>query len=167
MADIVTLVLEDHARIRRMFAELDEARGDTVRLRRLWPELAWLLTAHVDAAEEIVCLPVLADGPGNPAALRDVIGIHDDLRETVAEARLQPAGSPGWWLAVRAARAAADQHIEVIESGPLPRFRRQAPERVRAILGSHWTAFMTALRCDSSDSEAIRLPRQTGARDGG
>jgi hypothetical protein len=167
MADIVTLVLRDHARIRRMFAELDEVRDDTIRLGRLWPELAWLLTAHVDAAEEIVRLPVLGGGAGGPAALREVTDIDDDIREAVAEARLQPAGSLRWRLAVRAARAAADQHIEVIESGPLPRFRRRAPGRVRVILGRHWTAFMAARRRDGRDSEAIRLPRQTGTRGGG
>lgn len=164
MADIVTLVLEDHARMRRMFAELDDVCGGTVRLRRLWHELAWLLTAHVGAAEEICCLPFLADEPGGAAAIREIAASHDDIREAVAEARLRPAGSHGWWMAVRAARAAADQHIDVIESGPLPRFRRRTPEQVRALLGRQWLAFTTALQ---RDSEAIRLPRQAGTRSDG
>jgi hypothetical protein len=161
MTDIVTLIQADHTRIRRLFTELDAARDSPSRLARLWPELAWLLRSHTDAAEEIFCLPLLAHQPDGLAALPEMIAGHTDIRITVSEADLHPAGSRLWWLAVRAARVAADKHIEAIESGPLPRFRRHVPEQDREALGRQWTAFMTA-RGDDDGGAAPTAERDRG-----
>jgi len=58
---------------------------------------------------------------------------------------------PRWWLAVRAAQAAAERHIGSVEAGPLPSFARQAPESVRRELGRHWKRYMAALSDDRRD----------------
>jgi hypothetical protein len=142
MPDIVDLILAEHARIGRLFAELDTAgkeEGAVARLGAVWAELAGLLETHAAATNEICYLTLLG------CAVKDKFRADlDDIADTVAEARLQPTGSRLWWLAVRAARVAATGHIDGIESGPLPALRRRVPEERREALGRQWQAFVAA-----------------------
>jgi hypothetical protein len=105
-----------------------------------WEMLAALLEMHADAAEEIG-FPALF-GRAATAARDNARATHDDLREAVREARLHPAGSRAWRLAVLAARAAAIEHIDDLESGALARFRRDASIPVREGLARQWLAFV-------------------------
>ncbi len=148
MADIVTLILADHARIRRLFTELEIVRDSPSLLQMVWTELAGCLQAHLDAAEEITYLPLFSDATRGPEDRRELADQDADIREAMAEACLQPTGSRLWWVAVRAAQMTVDRHIDAIESGPLPRFRQQAPDHVQEALGHQWTHFMAALEGD-------------------
>ena len=71
-----------------------------------------------------------------------------DILDAVAEAHLQPTGSPLWWLAVRTARAAASHHISSVETDGVPRFGQQAPEWIGQELGYRWNRFMADLSSD-------------------
>lgn len=148
MVDIVTLILADHARIRRLFTELEIVADSPSLLQMVWTELAGCLQAHLDAAEEITYLPLFGDATSGPEDRRELADQDDDIREAMAEAHLQPTGSRLWWVAVRAARIAAEQRIDAMESGPLQRFRQQAPEHVQEALGHQWTRFMAAVGGD-------------------
>lgn len=152
MDDIVALVLEDHRRIRRLFAELEEAGDCPARVPALWMELAGALLAHLEAAEEIYCLPLLHDALESSLTVGDFEAHKADVRDAVAEARLHETGSRLWWLAVRAAQDAARRHFHSVESGPLPRFRRQVLERTRQTLASEWKRFMSDLSRDSREN---------------
>ncbi|MBV9450513.1 MAG: hemerythrin domain-containing protein [Streptosporangiaceae bacterium] len=160
MADIVTLVMADHARIRRLFAELETARDSPSRLPIVWTELAGCLEAHLDASEEITYLPLFADSTTGDEDRRQLADQDADIREAVAEARLQPAGSRLWWLVVSAAQTAVDRRIDAIESVPLRRFRQQAPEHAREALGRQWIRFMAAL-----DGDHRTRPDPNGSRE--
>jgi|GraSoiStandDraft_48_1057284.scaffolds.fasta_scaffold136914_2 hypothetical protein len=152
MPDIVELILADHMRIRELLGGLGDMAGDGEpgddRLAKEWEVLAGLLEVHLDAAEEIA-YPALFSGPAHGARpMAQVVADHADVREAMDEARLHPAGSPLWWLAIRAARAAAISHIDAVESGPLARFRWETSPREREILGRQWVGFVTARASD-------------------
>jgi hypothetical protein len=150
--DVVELVRGDHTRIGRLFEELEGAAENPARLAALWRELAEVLLAHVGAFEEICQLPLRRAVPGSVPSTQDIDVQNLDICEAVAEARLQPGGSAQWWLAVRAAQAAADRHIGSVEAGPLPRFARLAPESTRRELGRHWNRYMADLSDDRRDA---------------
>jgi hypothetical protein len=148
MDDLVELVRDDHARIDRLFGELEQAAGDPVRLTRQWAELADALLAHMGAFEEVCKLPFFRAVPDSSPGLQDVSGQKLDVCDAVAEARLQPAGSPRWWLAVRAARTAAARHASSAEAGLLPRFAQRAPESARQELGRQWRRYLADFSSD-------------------
>lgn len=167
--DIVDLVRADHGRISGLFAELEDARGENApaRLGAVWAELAGLLDMHVAATREICYLTLLG------SATKDEITTDlDDIAETVAEARLQPPGSPLWWLAVRGARAAVTGHIDVIESGVLETLRCQVPQEEREDLARRWQAFVaaraqdTAAAHDPADTADQLVPRHNSVPPG-
>jgi hypothetical protein len=160
MPDIVDLVAVDHARIRGLFAELEDARqAAAARLGAVWAELAGLLEAHVAAAREICFLTLLGD-----AVPDEIAPDLDDIAETVAEARLQQVGSTAWWRAVDAARAAATAHIDAMTSGPLPEIRHRVPPGRREVLGGQWQEFLTARALDEAEARDTDLLRR-GKRD--
>ena len=146
--DLVELVLADHTRIDRLFEELEGSGDDMARLAALWAELSGVLLAHIAAFEEICQLPLLHTVPDSSLSRQDLSAQKLDVSDAVAGARLQRVGSPQWWLAVRAAHAAADQHISSTEGGPLRRFAQQAPESARQELGRQWNRFMADLSGD-------------------
>lgn len=144
MPDIVDLILADHARIRRLFAELDRAGREEEALPGLgavWADLAGLLEAHAAATREI-CFLTLASDAVDDSGSADL----DDVIEAVAEARLQPAGSRLWWRAVRAARAAETAHDDT--EPVLDALRRQLTREQREVLGRQWEAFVAARASD-------------------
>jgi hypothetical protein len=158
VADIVELLLADHALIRTLLAEVETALGqpdDTdspAELLWQWETLAALLEMHADAVEEIG-FPALF-GRAASVARGNARATHGHLREAVREARLYPAGSRAWRLAVLAARAAAIEHIDDLESGALARFPRDASMPVREALGRQWLAVVAA----SIDGDARHDP---------
>jgi hypothetical protein len=121
MADIVEVILADHARIQRLLADIEITSGRTddtdssAELTGRWETLAALLEVHADAAEEIGFAALF--GRTATVARDNAKAIHDDIREAVAETRLHPAGSRAWRLAVLAACAAATaRRLEVMPS---------------------------------------------------
>jgi hypothetical protein len=142
MDELVGLVRDDHVRISHLFEELTAVADKPPDLAARWAELSRVLRAHFGAFEEICQLPLLRaawDGVPSP---RDIAAQKMDIGEAVAEAGLQPAGSTRWWLAVRAAQAAAAEHVSVVEAGPLKRFAQQASESTRRELGRQWKRYM-------------------------
>jgi hypothetical protein len=155
MTDIVALILADQARIRCLFEELESSGDDESRLRAVWAELAGCLRVHLDAAAEVVYLPLLDGVSDRAEGRRDLAAEDFEIKEAMAEACLQRPGSRLWWLAVRAAQTAAGRRMSTLESRLLPRFCRQAPGRGRQApgrdrqeLGRQWTQCTTALARD-------------------
>lgn len=149
MDDLVEVILGDHARIVSLFEELEEAADSPARLAALWSELFAVLLAHLGAFEEIFFLPLLGAVADRSLSMRQLNAQKLDIFDALAEARLQRTGSPRWWLAVRAARAAAHQHISSVEASGLPRFGQQTSEATRQELGYQWSRFMADLSSDS------------------
>jgi hypothetical protein len=170
--DIVDLIMADHARIRELLGELSDAavsasEADAGRPAMTWAVLDALLSAHLDAAEEIA-YPALTDNAiCEPGRAAELVADHGDIREALGEARIRPAGSAVWWLAVRAAVATAISHIDAIESGPLAVFRWEASPQIRETLGAQWVAFVTARACDADAFPEAGEPASRPASDSG
>ncbi len=151
MDDLVGLIRGEHARICRLFEELEEAADNPARLAELWAELRVTLLAHLGAFEEIFFLPLLGAVADRLLSMRQLNDQKLEILDAVAEARLQRTGSPLWWLSVRAARVVANQHIRSVETGGLPRFGQQTPEWARRQLVQQWNQFMADISSDPSE----------------
>jgi hypothetical protein len=84
-----------------------------------------------------------------PGRAAELAADQRDIKEALAEARIRPAGSALWWLAVRAVLATAISHVDAVESGPLAVFRWEASPQIREVLGGRWVAFVTARARDA------------------
>lgn len=140
MADITTVILDDHETFRRKFAELDELRVPD-ELAKAWEPLAGLLDLHA-AAEEAVFYPELVQrGSGAEDETVDAVGDHNEIRDAVHEAARHPVGSAEWHKAVRAARVANSNHMAEEEDDALPDFRTHADPGLREELGRRFLEF--------------------------
>jgi hypothetical protein len=155
-ADVIELVLADHRRIRRLSQALDDAvrrathSGPGWVPAHIWQRLAELLHAHTLAEEEICYLSASRHSTRAAAHTRDRAAEHDDIREAIAEAALQPAGSALWWRAVRAVQADVPPHLDREEGDLLVSLRCQLTPRQRVELGRQWTAFIATWTLDAS-----------------
>lgn len=153
-ADVIDLITDDHAQIRRLFAALDEfardseqmtgspaPNGDDRMLGETWAALSSRLDAHIDAEEEICRLVMAAAGEPDDR-LEASFADHWDIQEALAEARLCETGSRRWWRAVADARSATTRHFRAEENHVLAAFRRRTSREAREILGRQWAAFM-------------------------
>lgn len=149
MADIVEVILADHRRIRRLVAAVQETgrRGDTASawpLGPVWRRLAGLVELHAEAEQEICYLEMFGSGPPGAARWRDAVADHDDIRAMLAEAALQPAGSPAWWRAVFPATRLICDQMEAEERDVLACFARCAAPQLRHELAQRWASFVAA-----------------------
>jgi hypothetical protein len=155
-ADVIELVLADHRRIRRLSRALDDAVRQATHYgpdwvpAYIWQRLAELLHAHTLAEEEICYLPASRHSARAAAHTRDRAAEHDDIREAIGEAALQPAGSALWWRAVRTVQADVLLHLDREEGELLVDLRRQLTVRQRVEFGRQWTAFIAAWTLDAS-----------------
>src|SRR4051812_30630699 len=116
MADITSLILDDHGRFRREFARMDDLTKSED-LAEVWKDLGDLLDVHA-AAEEAILYPVLMHrGDDAEDETLDAIGDHNDIRDGVHDAALHPPGSPPWLEAVHRARMANSEHMAEEEDG--------------------------------------------------
>lgn len=148
MADIVELILRDHAWFRRQFEALDELRartpGDAAALEAVWTPLARRLDLHAVAEEEIFYPQLLRVGEDPRDETLDAIGDHNDIRDGVHAADDQRIGTAGWWAEVRRAREGNDEHMAEEERDGLADFRRTATLRLRETLGREFADFLQA-----------------------
>jgi hypothetical protein len=161
--DIIDLIMADHRRIRRLcltLGSMARRAGDSGAgwmLAHVWQRLAGLLEAHTRAEEEICYLPVFGSGQGAAERRREAIADHDDLREAIREASLQPAGSPPWWRAVSAALEATASHLDregrAVQDGLTALTMSQ-----RRSLGRQWSAFIAAWTLDAARQTRANSP---------
>lgn len=149
MTDIVELIHAEHVRISELVEKLDDAlaawtAGPGSDPGPIWAALAGLLPLHLDAAEEVAYHALASTDPDAALAMTRASEANADICEAVKEARLFPAGSRAWYLAVRAACSAAKIHISCVESGPLPQYQLHTAPAARRALGRQWVLFMTA-----------------------
>jgi hypothetical protein len=148
MADITTLILNDHTWFRQQFARLDVLQARTPApveaLGRVWAPLAARLDVHALAEEQIFYPQLLVKGENPEAETLDAIGDHNEIRDGVHAAAAHPVGAAEWWQAVGQARAANDEHMAEEEREGLSDFRRHATIGLRESLGRQFAAFLGA-----------------------
>lgn len=142
MPDICDLILDDHERFRRWFADLDEHRdADAATLRGIWQPLADLLDLHAVAEEELFYPELLKLGKNADEETDDAIGDHNDIRDAAHAAGGQEVGSTAWWESVLKAREENSTHMGEEEREALPDFRTHADQALRESLGAKWLAY--------------------------
>jgi hypothetical protein len=145
MPDICDLVLDDHERFRRLFAELDEHKarggGGTFELASAWATLAGMLERHAGAEEELLYPRLLRKGTDADAETDDAIHDHNDIRLGIARAAQAEVGSEDWWGAVLDTRRDNSDHIAEEERGALPDFRAHVDPATRSELGARWLRY--------------------------
>ena len=149
MADITTLILEDHNWFREQFAKLDYLQAETPvnlpALQRVWRPLADKLDVHAYIEEKIFYPQLLKRGAEDPEGeTLDAIGDHNDIRDGVRDANAARVGTDEWWSAVGRTREANDDHMGEEERQGLSDFRRHAPAGLREALGRQFSEFMAA-----------------------
>lgn len=151
-ADVIELIMADHRRILRFREVLDDAvrggpaSGSGWMLAHVWERVTDLLDTHTRAEEEICYLPMF--GPGSSAGewRRDAVADHDDIREAIGEALLQPVGSALWWGAARTALEVSAEHFDREERDMLASWLPRLTMARRLELGRQWLAFTAAWR---------------------
>jgi len=152
MADIIELILADHLQIMRWAAWLGDlyrrdrgwdTRAELAELVTTWETLAALIDLHMRADEEICGPAVFGGSPAGRAMTRQVRDDHEDIREILRQASLQPPGSPPWWHLARTALAAWAAQLDTEQHGPLAGCRR-ADRTLREQLACQWRAFADA-----------------------
>ena len=142
MPDICDLVLDDHATFRRRFGDLDEHRdADGDQLAKLWKPLGDLLELHAAVEERIFYPCLLETGTQAKEETEDAIKDHNEIRDAVALAGEQAAGSSDWWSAVDAAREQNSDHMAEEERGAIADLRKNAAPELRDELGVRWLSF--------------------------
>lgn len=152
VADVVELIMADHRRIRRLREVFDNAvrrgaaSGSAWIPGHVWERLAVLLEVHISAEEEICYLP-MSRSRSHPAEWRQAaVADHDDIREAIGEAALQPAGSALWWAAVRSALAISAAQLDREERDMLGGWLPSLTMSQRLELGRQWLAFVSTWR---------------------
>jgi hypothetical protein len=149
-ADVIDLIMADHRRIRRLREALDDAlpgangSGPLWVPGHVWHRLTGLLIAHFRAEEEICYLPMFGSELGATGRRHEAVADHDDIREAIGEASLQPLGSVLWWRAVRGALAVGVDHLDREERGVLADCPHRLTPSQRVALGQQWSAFTAA-----------------------
>ena len=146
MPDITRLILRDHAHLREMFADLDDAQvaGDHEAVAAVWRRLGDQLELHAEA-EERVFYPVLLDrGAHAHDETEDAIDDHNKIRDAVRAADAAEIGSDEWWSAVGEARKENSTHIAEEEREALSDLRRHVEPAERERLGMDWLRFVAS-----------------------
>jgi len=165
MADITTLILNDHTWFRQQFARLDGLQSQAGAssppavgaLSSVWDPLAARLDVHAIAEEQIFYPQLLRKGENPEAETLDAIGDHNEIRDGVHAAAGHAVGSEAWWQAVGEARQANDEHMAEEEREGLADFRLHAPLGLREALGRLFAEFLAAhpstVGLDTSDKD--------------
>ncbi|MBI1402185.1 MAG: cation-binding protein [Porphyrobacter sp.] len=148
--DIVDCILADHDRQRRLFAALDEARGDTEAAGAIFAHLREFLEAHAAAEERFFYPRLLECGKGaldsDSAAetTEDAIDDHNDIGAAADKAMAHEVGSDDWWKCVDEAHYQNSKHLSEEERQGLSDLRRHVPVEERVKLGVKYLAFESA-----------------------
>ena len=138
--DITTLILSEHERFRRAFAEID-GLTDVAELGRRWRELADQLEVHASNEEQVFYPELLQEVDESVDDTKHAIKDHNKIRDTTGAVDQHEVGSDRWWEAFRAARDETVEHLEEEEHDVLPPFQEQVDEDKRRDLGLRWLAF--------------------------
>jgi uncharacterized membrane-anchored protein YjiN (DUF445 family) len=131
--DITQLILDDHYEQRRLFAILEQIdNADRTTLDDVWSRLSAFLEIHA-ATEEAIFYPALLDAGLRSGRAKnaegetlDAIKDHNEIRDSIAEAKRHEVGTPGWRAAVAAVNVANGNHMAEEEREGLTDFRRTA-----------------------------------------
>lgn len=129
--DVVALLLEQHARIRDLFAEVGRCAG--IQRRRAFDDLRALLAVH-EAAEELIIRPVAKKTAG-----ADEVEARNSEEKEASEVLKKLEGmdvsSPGFEVALAEFEQAVSSHAEHEETEEFPALVAQCTADQRQAMG--------------------------------
>jgi hemerythrin superfamily protein len=134
--DVIRVLLEQHARIRELFKDVQSATGE--HKQHAFDELRALLAVH-ETAEEMVLRPVTTDvGGGSVAEARNKE--EAEANEVLKGLEKMDVSSAEFDDSLAAFEKAVDAHAEKEESEEFPRILAQVEEKRRATMGTQLKA---------------------------
>jgi rubrerythrin len=134
--DVVRLLLEQHARVRDLFAEVKTAEGE--HKKHVFDELRALLAVH-ETAEEMVLRPVTAETAGQ--AVVDARNKEEaEANVVLKELEKLDVGSPDFDDKLASFEQAVDSHAEAEENEEFPTVISSCDEDRRRTMGTHLRA---------------------------
>lgn len=106
--------------------------------------VASLIDLHMRAEDEICGAAVYGTESPGLALAWELKDAHEDVREIIREASLQPPGSPLWWDLAGTALSAWARQFSYEEHGPPGSHRDRAAPALRRRLALAWRAFREA-----------------------
>jgi hemerythrin superfamily protein len=129
--DVIRILLEQHARIRELFADVRSAEGD--HKQQAFDELRALLAVH-ETAEEMVLRPVSKEAAGE--AVADARNHEEsEANEVLAELEKMDVSSAEFDLKLAEFQKSVEQHAENEESQEFPHILSSCDEDKRAKMG--------------------------------
>lgn len=132
MADVVTMLLEDHDTVRSLLAELPGAEG--ARRVELRDQLVHVLAVHETAEEEVVWPAVRGDVQGGGALADARISEEKAAQEVLKRLDDMDPGADDFEQALSAVKNAVEDHARHEEEQVFPKLREaESPERLEAM----------------------------------
>ena len=129
--DVVRILLEQHARIRELFADVRSAEGE--HKQHAFDELRALLAVH-ETAEEMVLRPVSKDVAGETVAeARN--NEESEANEVLKELEKMDVSSPDFDQKIASFEKAVSDHAENEENQEFPSILAECDEGKRASMG--------------------------------
>ncbi|MFJ5531814.1 hemerythrin domain-containing protein [Streptomyces sp. NPDC093261] len=122
--DVVRILLEQHARIRDLFAEVKGAQGDEK--KEIFDELRALLAVH-ETAEEMILRPV-AEKTAGAAEAEARNHEEEEANKVLAQLEKMDVGSPEFDTRIAAFERAVIDHAEHEEQEEFPAVRQGCDE---------------------------------------
>jgi hemerythrin superfamily protein len=134
--DVVRVLLEQHARIRELFADVKSAEGE--HKQHAFDELRALLAVH-ETAEEMVLRPVTAKTAGQSVV--DARNHEEaEANEVLKDLEKLDVGSSDFDQMLADFERAVDDHAEAEESEEFPTVLAECDEDKRRTMGTHLRA---------------------------
>jgi hemerythrin superfamily protein len=134
--DVIRVLLEQHARIRELFKDIQSATGE--HKQQAFDELRAMLAVH-ETAEEMVVRPVTSDvGGGSVAEARN--REEAEANEVLKDLENMDVNSADFDAKFAAFEKAVDQHAEKEESEEFPQILSNVDEKRRATMGTQLRA---------------------------
>lgn len=134
--DVIRVLLDQHARVRELFADVKSAEGD--HKQHAFDELRALLAVH-ETAEEMVLRPVTAKTAG-----QQVVDARNEeeaeANEVLKELEKLDVGSADFDEKLASFEKAVDDHAEAEESQEFPAILDQCDEKQRESMGKQLRA---------------------------
>lgn len=130
--DVIRILLEQHARIRDLFAEVQRATGDVKQQK--FDELRALLAVH-ETAEELVLRPVSTDIAGK--AVADARNHEEsEANKILAQLEKMDVTDPTFDARLAGFEQAVDKHADAEETEEFPRILERCNEDQRRGMGT-------------------------------
>ncbi len=129
--DVIRILLEQHARIRELFADVKGADGE--HKQHAFDELRALLAVH-ETAEEMVLRPITKDLADKVAEARNQE--ESEANEVLKELEKLDVSSPDFSEKLESFEKAVSDHAEAEESEEFPKILSSCDESRRRAMGS-------------------------------